>query len=70
MIVINTFYQQMSELMRSSFGGDDGGQIGMDPMGFMMDMPLPGLLHFMGGGMPVSPEDIVDDMLEKVYGTP
>jgi hypothetical protein len=36
----------------------------------MMDMPLPSLLHFMGGGMPVSPEDIVDDMLEKVYGTP
>jgi hypothetical protein len=53
--------------MRAKFGGNDSEQIGMDPMGFLMDMPLMGLLHFLGISMPTSPEEMVDELLAKVY---
>jgi hypothetical protein len=39
----------------------------MDPTGFMMDMPLPNLLHFLGGPLPTSPEEMLDELLAKAY---
>jgi beta-glucosidase len=67
MSVLAPLYQQINEQMQATFGGDEDAQIGMDPMGFLMDTPLMGLLHFLGGSMPKSPEEIVDEFLAKVY---
>jgi beta-glucosidase len=70
MSVLASLYQQMDEQMRANFGGEGGEQIGMDPMGFMMDMPLTGLMHFLGSSMPTSPEELVDDLLARVHSIP
>jgi beta-glucosidase len=49
------------------FGGEGGG-IGMDPTGFMMEMPLLSLLQFREGGLPVSADAIVDALLQAARG--
>jgi beta-glucosidase len=67
MSVLAPLYQQINDQMLANFGGDDSEQIGMDPTGFLMDTPLIGLLHFLGGSMPTSPEEMVDELLTKVY---
>ena len=67
MRVLGPYYQQWNEQMRANFGGDGPELIGMDPMGFMMDTPLAGFLHFMGGSMPTSPEELVEELLAKVH---
>jgi len=51
----------------TSLGGSDREQIGMDPMGFFMDMPLLNLQHFLGSARPTSPEEMVDELLAKVH---
>jgi len=65
MSVLLPFYQQMNEQMNTSFGGDSLETIGMDPLGFMMDMPLMGLFHFLGSAIPTSPEDLVNGLLAQ-----
>jgi len=67
MSVLAAFYQQMYDQMRAIFGGDGGEPIGMDPMGFMMDTPLKGVFHFLGSFMPTSPDEMVDELLARVY---
>ena len=54
--------------MGAIFGAGDSGSetIGMDMMGFMMDMPLLGILEFQDNALPVSPEAIVDGLLAQV----
>ena len=64
-----SIYQQINDQMMASFGGDGEEFIGMDPSGFLMDNPLMVTLSFIGDGMPASPEEIVDDLLGKVYGS-
>jgi beta-glucosidase len=67
MSVLAPLYQQINDQMLANFGGDDSEQLGMDPMGFLMDTPLMGLLHFLGSSMPTAPEEMVDELLTKVY---
>jgi len=69
MSVLAPLYPQLQDQMRATFGGKDGDLTGMDPMGFMMDTPLPGVLHFLGSSMPSSPEEMLDELLAKVYGS-
>jgi hypothetical protein len=57
----------MDDQLRAKYGGDDHEQIGMDPLGFIMDTPLPGVLHFLDSSSPTSPEEMVDELLSKVY---
>ncbi|MFL7893994.1 MAG: glycoside hydrolase family 3 C-terminal domain-containing protein [Anaerolineales bacterium] len=66
MSVLGPLFQQLSDQMRANFGGDDD-LIGMDPMGFLMDTPLINLFHFLGEPSPSSPEEMVDELLAKVY---
>ena len=68
MSVLAPFLQQLQDQMRATIGGDE--TIGMDPMGFLMDTPLMGLFYFMGSSHPVSPEEMVDGFLAKVYSLP
>ena len=67
MSVLTPLYQQINDRMRANFGGDDGEQIGMDPIGFLMDTPLMSVLHFLSSSLPTSPEEMVDELLAKVY---
>jgi len=65
--VLASFMTDISAQMNEMLGGDGSQFIGMDPNGFLMDMPLTGLFHFVGSSFTESPEDIVDDMLAKVH---
>ena len=67
MSVLAPLYQQIKDQMQANFGGDEDAQIGMDPMGFLMDTPLMGLFHFLGSSMSKSPEEMVDELLVKVH---
>jgi beta-glucosidase len=67
--VLTPFYPQLREYMLSSLSGDGNEQIGMDPMGFLMDTPLLNLLHFFGSALPTSPEEMVDELLDNVHST-
>jgi hypothetical protein len=69
MSVLAPIYQQLNEQMRAIFSEDGPEQIGMDPIGFLMDTPLTSLLHFLGDSMPASPEETVDELLAQVHNT-
>ncbi len=66
-------FQQMAAQMGAVLGGGGeadevaGTGIGMEVMRFMMDMPLVSVLHFQDQLLPISPEEMVDGMLEQVY---
>ncbi len=70
MSVLASLYQQMSEQMQANFGGEEGKQTGLDPTGFLMDTPLVDLFHFLGGSIPKSPEEMVDELLAQVHSIP
>ncbi len=69
--VFEPLFQQITAQMRAAFGGDEGGDgsVGMDTMGFLMEMPLLGILHFQESALPMPPEDLVDGLLAQVHGT-
>lgn len=56
--------------MQATFGRNESEQAGMDPSGFMMDMPLSRVINMMGSSVPTSPEEMVTEMLAKVYKSP
>lgn len=66
--VLAPVYSQMKAEMRAVFGGNGFDEIGMDPMGFLMDTPLTDVLHFIDSSIPTSPEETVDEFLAKVHG--
>ncbi|MCB0046825.1 MAG: glycoside hydrolase family 3 C-terminal domain-containing protein [Caldilineaceae bacterium] len=53
-----------------SFGISDEaeGGIGMDVMGFLMDMPLLSVLHFNDAALPQTPEEIVAGLVDLLHG--
>jgi beta-glucosidase len=65
--VFAPLYQQIIEKMKAIFGGGESEPVGMDTMGFLMDMPLSDMLQFMDSGTPTSPEDIVNELLARVH---
>ena len=69
--VFEPLFKQMTAQMLVTFGGgqDGEGGIGMETMGFLMDMPLRDILYFQEVAMPMSPEDIVDGLLTQVSQT-
>ncbi len=66
--VFDPVFQQLKARMAADFGGGDeqGGVIGMDTLGFMMDMPLLGLLQFQEAALPMPADAIVDGLLAQV----
>jgi beta-glucosidase len=64
--VFGPLFQQMTAQMQAAFGGGEGEGTGMDTMGFLMEMPLLGVLHFQESALPMSPEDLVDGLLAQV----
>jgi beta-glucosidase len=68
--VFEPLFQQMTTQMAAAFGGGEGGSetIGMDMMGFMMEMPLLGIFHFQEDQLPMPADDLVDALLGQVHG--
>ncbi len=66
--VFEPLFKQMAAQMAAIFGGGDGeGEtIGMDTLGFMLDMPLLGILDFQEGHLPAPAEEMVDGLLAQV----
>ena len=61
-------YQQIRAQTAAMFGGgDESGGLGMDPTGFMMEMPLLNLLQFQEGSLPMPAEAIVDALLQAAH---
>lgn len=58
----------LEEGLKASFGGNDDNSLGdgMNLMGFLMEMPLVGLLTFREEDLPHSPEEIVGGLLAAV----
>ena len=60
-------YQQIKAQTAAMFGGEGEGGIGMDPTGFMMEMPLLSLLQFQEAGLPMPADAIVDALLQQAH---
>jgi beta-glucosidase len=69
--VFGPIFQMMQAQMAETFGDAEEGQehIGMDTMGFMMEMPLLAILHFQEEALPMGADEMVDMLLGRVYGT-
>jgi beta-glucosidase len=67
--VFEPLFQQMVAPMQAAFGGGQDGEnaVGMDPAGFLTDMPLLDILHFQESALPMPPEDLVDGLLAQVH---
>ncbi len=69
-VVFGPMFEQMRrEMARTMSGGEESNElIGMDMMGFLMDMPLVSVLGFQEANLPAPAEVVVADMLAKVHG--
>jgi beta-glucosidase len=59
-------FPQITAKMQNTFGGGDDEIANTDPTGFLMDLPLPDLLHFLDFALPTSSEDTVDSLLAQL----
>jgi beta-glucosidase len=66
--VFEPMFKQLTASMAAIFGGGDseGETIGMDTFGFMLDMPLLGILDFQEGRLPAPAEERVEELLAQV----
>jgi beta-glucosidase len=63
------FDQMRREMARMMSGGEESNElIGMDMMGFLMDMPLVSVLGFQEASLPAPAEAVVADLLARVHG--
>jgi beta-glucosidase len=67
-VVSAGLFQQMMAQMGQTFGGGENEGIGMDMMGFIMELPLASLLGFQEAQLPAPAEVIVADLLRQVHG--
>jgi beta-glucosidase len=68
-VVAADLLANLEEGMRATFGGNDDNSLGdgLDLMGFLMEMPLVGLLNFREDSLPQPPEVIVGGLLDAVH---
>jgi beta-glucosidase len=66
-VAFDPMYQMIKAQTATMFGGGEGEGIGMDPTGFMMEMPLLSLLQFQEGGRPMPADAIVDMLLQQAH---
>lgn len=62
-VVFDPMYQHIKAQTAAMLGGESGG-LGMDPTGFMLEMPLLSLLRFQESSLPMPADAIVDAMLQ------
>ena len=68
--IVGPLLSQMMEQMSAVFGDSASESIGMDMNGFIMDLPLPSVMHFQEAMLPASPEAITADLLQKAHALP
>ena len=67
-IAFDPMYRMIKANTAAMFGGEgESGGIGMDPNGFMMEMPLLSLLQFQEGSLPMPADAIVDALLQAAH---
>ncbi len=66
--VAGDLLEDLARSMGESMGAEGESGMGMDMLGFIRDMPLLSVLHFQEGHLHVSPEEVVDRLVEKVHG--
>ena len=68
--VLGPIFQKMSEQMAAQMGADHtpNNSIGMDMLGFMLDMPLVKVLAFQERALPVPADEFVTGLLAQVRG--
>ncbi len=67
--VFRELYDQIDSMTRQVFGGgeDSEGTLGMGILEMMGDMPLGSVLLFLQGILPMHPDDMVADLLQKAH---
>ncbi len=66
--ILGAIFEQIQAQNRVLFGSDEEGDIGMDVMDMMADMPLLSVLMFQQSQLPVPAEEIVDALLMQLHG--
>ena len=68
--VFGLLFEQLKAQMAAVFGvSSEGGSLGLvDPMSWVMDMPLRDLLQIRDSALPAPADEIVDELLEQVRG--
>jgi len=66
-VAFDPMYRMIKSRTAAMFGGEESDGIGMDPTGFMMEMPLLSLLQFQEGGLPMPADAIVDLLLQRAH---
>jgi beta-glucosidase len=66
--VFGPLFQQIKPQMLATFGGEGSEGIGMELLGFLMDMPLRDVFEFQGSTLPAAPEEMVAGLLAQVHG--
>ncbi len=66
-VAFDPMYQMIKAQTAAMFGAGEGGGIGMDPTGFMLEMPLLSLLQFQESSLPMPAEAIVDMLLQRAH---
>ncbi len=66
--VLEPLFQQMIAQMQATFGGGQGedNAIGMETLGFLMELPLRDIFYFQENALPMPPEDLVDVLLAQL----
>jgi beta-glucosidase len=69
-VAFEPVFQKVKAQMSATFGAgeSDSETIGMDMMGFMMEMPLLSILHFQEGDLSMPADDMVDMLLQQAHG--
>lgn len=64
---VKPIYEKMAAQMKAAMGvTEDEVGMGMDMMGFLMDLPLLSIFHFQEQMLPTSPEEQIEALLERV----
>ena len=66
--VFEPLFQQYTAQMRATFDAHkvEVGDIGMETLGFLMELPLRDIFYFQENTLPMPPEDLVDGLLAQV----
>ena len=67
--VLGPLFEQVQAQNRELLGTDGDGDIGMDLLEMMADMPLVNVLRFQQSELPMSADEIVDGLLMQLHGT-
>ena len=69
--VFDPVFQRVKTQMGAVFGDGENSDslIGMDALGFLMDMPLLSLLQFQENTLSMPADELVDDLLRQVHET-